>query len=52
MKAQSGGRGIALPFNLGIRWGWAFDDTSRLVKPRERYLVPIVQEAEMALGLV
>jgi len=39
-------------FNLGARWGWLVNDTSRPLYPRERDLVPIVQEFGWAPGLV
>jgi hypothetical protein len=42
-KAQKGIRGIALlVLNLGARWGWVVNVTSRPLYPRERDPVPIV----------
>jgi len=35
-KAQRRSRGIALLFNLGARWRWVVNATSRLLYPRER----------------
>jgi hypothetical protein len=34
-KAQRGSRCIALPFNLGARWGWVVIATPRPIYPRE-----------------
>ena len=40
-KAQSGSRGIALFFNLGARWGWVVNVTTRLLTTGKG-MVPIV----------
>jgi len=39
-------------FNLGTRWEWVVNATPRPLYPRERDLVPIVQEAGWAPGPV
>ena len=36
--------------NLGASWGWVANATPRLLYPRERERVPIVQEAGWASG--
>ena len=42
-------RGIAYSFsNLGARWGWVVNAKPRMLYPRERHLVPIVQEVGWA----
>jgi hypothetical protein len=43
-EVQRGNKGIALLIlNLGARWRWVVNATSRPLYPRERALVPIVQ---------
>jgi hypothetical protein len=32
-------------FNLGAKWGWVVNSTPRPLSPRQRYPIPIVQEA-------
>jgi len=50
MKALGGRRGIAHLFlNLSARWGWVVNATPWLLYPRERDLIPIVQDAGWAL---
>jgi hypothetical protein len=35
-------------FNFGVKWGWMVNATPRLLYPRERDTVPILQEAGWA----
>jgi len=54
MKAQKEGEEVQLYsfFNLGVRWGWVVNTTSRPLYPSERDSVPIVQEVRWAPGPV
>lgn len=52
MNTQKCITGLALFFffNLGVVWGWVVNSTLRLLYPREKDPVPILQKAAWAPG--
>ena len=53
MKAQRGSRGLALLIlDPDASWGWVVSTTPRLLYPREREPIPILQEARCSPGPV